>query len=65
MRCLSRGKVLHRVLELKEDMATFIERKKSAKEVNLLEQIKSEEFMLKVAYLADIFGDVNFLNLSL
>ncbi len=27
--------------------------------------MKSEEFLLKVAYLADFFGDVNSLNLSL
>ena len=65
VRWLSRGKVLHRVLELKEEIAAFLERKKTAKEVNLLEKMKSEEFMLKVAYLADFFGDVNSLNLSL
>ena len=39
--------------------------KKNVKEINLLEKMKSEEFMLKVAHLADYFGDVNSLNLSL
>ncbi|XP_022163230.1 zinc finger BED domain-containing protein 5-like [Myzus persicae] len=67
VRWLSRGKVLHRVLELREEIALFLERKKSGKvkEKEFHAQITDNVFISKLAYLADFFGEINTLNLSL
>ncbi|XP_025420883.1 zinc finger BED domain-containing protein 5-like [Sipha flava] len=67
VRWLLRGKVLHRVLELREEIALFLERKKSGKvkEKEFHAQITDNVFISKLAYLADFFGEINTLNLSL
>jgi len=63
VRWLSRGKVC-RALELREEIALFLERKKSGKvkEKEFHAQITDHVFIPK---LADFFGEINTLNLSL
>jgi len=62
----SRGKVLHRMLEVREEIALFLEMKKSGKvkEKEFQAQITNNVFISKLAYLADFFREIN-LNLSL
>lgn len=59
--------MLHRVLELREEIVLFLERKKSGKvkEKEFHAQITDNVFISKLAYLADFFGEINTLNLSL
>ena len=65
VRCLSRGKVLNHLLQLREEAAFFLENERSAKGVNMHNQMKSNNFLLMVAYIGDFFSEVNFLNLTL
>ena len=65
VRWLSRGKVLNRLLQLREEAAIFLENEQSAKGENMHNQMKSNDFLLKVAYLGDFFSEVNSLNLTL
>ena len=65
VRWLSRGKVLNRLLQLREEAAIFLGNERSAKGVNMHNQMKSNDFLLKVAYLGDFFSEVNSLNLTL
>ena len=65
VRWLSRGKVLQRVIELREEITEFLGRGRSTKETNLRDKMQDEEFLMKVAYLCDFFTEVNCLNLSL
>uniref|UniRef100_UPI00358E5144 protein FAM200C-like n=1 Tax=Myxine glutinosa TaxID=7769 RepID=UPI00358E5144 len=62
---LSRSKVLNRVIQLREEIALFLERGCTEKENQLHEKMQDELFVMKVAYLADLFADVNSSNLSL
>ncbi|XP_025202808.1 zinc finger BED domain-containing protein 5-like, partial [Melanaphis sacchari] len=64
---LSRGKVLHRVLELRTEIVMFLEKKKSGKvkKNEFHAKITDNVFIFKLAYLADFFGEINTLNLSL
>ena len=64
LRWLSRGKVLNRLLQLREETAIFFEKEQNAKGVDMHNQLKSNDFLLKVAYLGDFFSEVNFLNLT-
>jgi len=59
-RWLSRGRVLSRLFELKEDAKQFLQEANSLTEL-LLDEIR----MSKLAYLADIFGRLNDLSISL
>ena len=65
VRWLSRGKVLNRLLQLREEAAIFLENERSVKGVNMHNQMKNNDFLLKVAYLGDFFSEVNSLNLTL
>ena len=60
IRWLSRGKVLTRLGELREEVAMFLEGK-----CDFAKCLRDEEFILRLTYLADIFSKLNKLNLYL
>ena len=60
-RWLSRGKSLNRVFELREPLQRFLLEKNS----DLSNKFSDEKWVLKLAYLCDIFNLLNELNLSL
>ena len=62
VRWLSWGRVLKRVFELREQIAFFLRQQNFGV---LAEKFSQEEFIAKVAYLADIFDSLNCLNLSM
>ena len=62
VRWLSRGHVLKRVVELQEEIITFL---KKQKKMALAEKFSQEKFMANVTYLADIFDSLNSLNQSM
>ena len=62
VRWLSRGRVLKRVFELREQIAFFLRQQNF--EV-LAKKFSQEKFIPKVAYLADIFDSLNSLNIYL
>lgn len=59
-RWLSRGKVLTRLVELREDVAMLLDDKS-----DLVKWLRNKEFMLALSYLADVFSKLNELNLYL
>ena len=59
---LSRGRVLKQVFELQEQIAFFLRQQNFGV---LAEKFSQEEFIAKVAYLADMFDSLNNLNLSM
>ena len=59
---LSKGQVLKRIVELQEEVTTFL---KKQKQTSLAEQFCQEKFMANVTYLADIFDSLNSLNQSM
>lgn len=61
---LSRGRVIHRVLELREEITTFLDEEKTAEEEKLHGKMKDEGLLLKVGYFADFLAEVNFWNFS-
>jgi hypothetical protein len=61
VRWLSRGRVLSRLVELSEEVKQFLRERNSA----LVEHLLDEEWMAKLAYMADIFSLLNELNISL
>uniref|UniRef100_A0A8C7Y7X1 DUF4371 domain-containing protein n=1 Tax=Oryzias sinensis TaxID=183150 RepID=A0A8C7Y7X1_9TELE len=61
-RWLSRGKVLSRVFELREQIRMFLEQEHKHE---VAEKFSDENFLAKLAYLSDIFGKLNELNLQL
>ncbi|XP_055505557.1 protein FAM200C-like [Leucoraja erinacea] len=64
VRLLAR-KVLNRVIQLRGEIALFLERGCTEKENQLYEKMQDELFVMKVASLADFFAEVNSTNLSL
>ena len=61
-RWLSRGRVLKRVFELREQIAFFLRQQNFGV---LAKKFSQEEFIAKFAYLADIFDSLNSLNLTM
>ena len=60
-RCLSRGRVVSRVMELREPNKCFLIEKKS----DLAAKFSDTEWLSRLCYLADIFGEFNKGNLAL
>ncbi len=61
-RWLSRGKVLSRVFELRAEIRMFLEEERMYEAAS---KFSDEEFLFKLAYLSDMFGKLNELNLQL
>ena len=62
VRWVSRGRILKRVFELREQIAFFLRQQNFGV---LAKKFSQEEFITKFAYLADIFDSLNSLNLSM
>ncbi|KAK7938701.1 hypothetical protein WMY93_002027 [Mugilogobius chulae] len=61
-RWLSRGKVLSRVFELREQIRIFLEEQHM---FELASKFNDEKFVMRLAYLSDLFSKLNELNLHL
>jgi zinc finger BED domain-containing protein 5/7/8/9 len=61
VRWLSRGRVLQRLFSLRNEIHLFL----TEKNEQLASYFADPQFLMKVAYLADIFGQINILNRSL
>ena len=59
------GKVFLRVFELREEIALFLERWRTAKELEFHLKMTDDTLIIKLAYLAVYFDEINKLNLSL
>jgi len=62
IRWLSRGKVLTRLFELRDEVKIFL---KEHTKTNLFEWFHDENWLIKLAYLSDIFNKLNETNLCL
>ncbi|XP_040297427.1 zinc finger BED domain-containing protein 5-like [Bufo bufo] len=60
-RWLSQGKVLSRVFELREEIRMFLEQEHK---YDVARKFSDVNFLMKLAYLSDIFGKLNELNLQ-
>ena len=58
---LSRGRFLHWLYELRNKVEVFLQ----VNEANLHVQFRNKEFIMMLAYLANVFGHFNEMNLSL
>uniref|UniRef100_UPI0035900B4B protein FAM200C-like n=1 Tax=Myxine glutinosa TaxID=7769 RepID=UPI0035900B4B len=59
--CLSRGRVFARVVELREEILEFLRHQ----QFPLANSFEDEHFIVSLGYLADIFGHLNDLNMSM
>ena len=59
VRCLSRGKVFVRVFEMRQEIYIFLNEQKHESASNFI----SAPWLCRLAYLADIFSQINHLNL--
>lgn len=64
VRWLSKGKVLDRFCELRQEIVSFLGMCKHKRAQNLLERMLDEQFMAQVYFLCDTFGHLNTLNLK-
>ena len=62
---LSRGRGLTRVSELHGEIVTFLRDQQSTVAKDLAEKFEDSDFLLNLAYLPDIFGHMNELNVSM
>ncbi|KAI4833225.1 hypothetical protein KUCAC02_016138 [Chaenocephalus aceratus] len=61
VRWLSKGKVLQRVWELREQVMAYLKNEN----VNLVKHFEDKRWLARFAYLVDIFNKLNILNTSL
>ena len=61
MRWLSRGKTLTRLFELRTELEAFL----TDIPLNLKDRLSDKSWLFRLAFLADMFGKLNELNLSL
>ena len=64
VRWLSRGKALLRLYELRSELLVFLKAQNNS-EQNFVEVLTNPSWLIKLAYLADIFTKCNEVNLSL
>ena len=62
VRWLSKGKVLNRVYEIRQELLTLFE---EMKKNHFCELLRCESWISKLAYLADIFQHLNILNVTM
>ncbi|CAG9821260.1 unnamed protein product [Phaedon cochleariae] len=62
VRWLSKGNVIERVFELKDELKAFLEMQEIS---DFMEHLNNPAWIQRVAYLSDIFGQLNKLNLKL
>ena len=65
VRWLSKGRVLTRVCEIHGEIVTFLRDQKSTVAKDLAEKFEDSDFLLNLAHLADIFRQMNELNVSM
>ena len=62
VRWLSKGKVLDRFCELRQEIVSFLRTCKHKRAAHVLERMLDEQFMAEVHFLCHIFGHLNTLN---
>ena len=65
VRWLSRGNIVKRVFELRDELLQFFRCAKSRTCEDFVASLEDDEFLLKLAYLVDIFEAINLLNQSI
>lgn len=65
MRWLSKDKALERFVELRDQVVDFLMQSQSKAAADHLRIMQDREYMCNVAFLTDIFSDLNALNLRL